>query len=203
MPLFEVQPVAWDVPPVSEYDALILSSGNSVRLAGEGLQRLCGLPLFAVGAATAKAAEDAGLQIAFIGQTNVEALIAEARKADHHRLLWLGGEDRTIIFEPEGVSLDIRVVYKSAALSAPPNFEGAVSDTDVVLLHSPRAARYFVKLCDNHGLDRSFITLAALSPQIADSAGSGWKHMMVAAEPNDASLLSEVQSCFTNGDCDP
>lgn len=203
MPLFEVQPVAWDVPPVREYDALIFSSGNAVRNAGEGLKRLRDLPILAVGAATAKAAEDAGLQIAFIGQTNVEALIAEARKADHHRLLWLAGEDRTIISEPEGVSLDIRVVYKSAALSAPPNFDTAVSDADVVLLHSPRAAIHFLKLCDNHGLDRSLIAIAALSLQIAESAGSGWKRMMVAAVPNDASLLSEVQSCFTNGDCDP
>ena len=203
MPLFEVQPVVWHVPPVGDYDALVLSSGNAVRHAGEGLQRLCGLPIFAVGAATAKAAEDAGLQIAFIGQTNVEALIAEARKAGHHRLLWLAGEDRTVISGPEGVSLDIRVVYKSAALPAPPNFCPAVSDADVVLLHSPRAARHFAKLCEAYDLNRSLIALAALSLQIAESAGSGWKQMMVAAEPNDASLLSEVQSCFTNGNCDP
>ncbi len=203
MPLFEVQPVAWDVPPISEYDGLILSSGNAVRNAGEALKRLCGLPIFAVGAATGKAAEDAGLQIAFIGQANVGALIAEARKADHYRLLWLAGEDRTVISEPEGVSLDIRVVYKSAALPAPPNFDAAVSDADVVLLHSPRAARRFDKLCNAHDLDRSLITIAALSLQIAESAGSGWKQMTVAAQPNDASLLSEVQSCFTNGDGDP
>ena len=41
MPLFEVHAVAWDAPPVNAYDALILSSGNAVRHAGEGLHKLC------------------------------------------------------------------------------------------------------------------------------------------------------------------
>ena len=203
MPLFEVQPVAWDVPPVGAYDALILSSGNAVRHAGQGLQQLRGLPVFAVGSATMKAAEDADLQIAFTGQANVEALIAAASKAGRNRLLWLAGEDRTAISVSDDMSIDIRIVYKSEALPAPPNFGAAVNDADTVLLHSPRAARHFAALCDDHDLDRSLIKLAALSPQIAESAGPGWKQMLVATEPNDASLLSEVQSCFTNMDCDP
>lgn len=203
MPLFEVRPVAWEVPPVNAYDALILSSGNAFRHAGQGLHRLCGLPIFAVGSATMKAAEDAGLQVAFTGQTNVDAVIAAASENGHHRLLWLAGEDRTTFSVPEAVSLDIRIVYKSAALPAPTNFAAAVSDIDIVLLHSPRAARYFSVLCDDHNLNRRPITLATLSRAIAESAGSGWQQVVVAAEPNDAALLSEVQRCFTNDNCDP
>ena len=150
-----------------------------------------------------KAAVNAGLQVAFTGQTNVGGVIAAANEAGHHRLLWLAGEDRTIFPVAEAVSLDIRIVYKSAALPAPPNFVAAARDADTVLLHSPRAALHFSVLCDSHSLNRGLITLAALSLAIAESAGPGWNQMLVAAEPNDAALLSEVQRCFTNDDCDP
>lgn len=203
MPLFKVHPVAWDVPPAGAYDAIILSSGNAVRHAGQGLRQLCGLPAFAVGSATMKAAEDVGLQVVFTGQSNLGAVIAAASEVGHRRLLWLAGEDRTGTSVPDEMSLDIRVVYKSAALPASPNFVTAVNNVAAVLLHSPRAARHFAILCDDHDLDRSLITLAALSPQTAESAGSGWKQIFGAAEPNDAALLSEVQRCFTNGNCDP
>lgn len=203
MPLFNVNPVAWDVPSPGAYDALILSSGNAVRHAGQGLQQLFGLPIFSVGSATMKAAEDSGLQVAFTGQTNVDALIEAASDFGHHRLLWLAGEDRTALSAPDGVSLDIRIVYKSVALPAPPNFGAAVSDADIVLLHSPRAVRHFAALCDEHDLDRSLMTLAALSPPIAESSGPGWKQMLVAAQPNDAALLSEAQRYFTTANRDP
>lgn len=203
MPLFEVHPVPWDAPPIEAHDALLLSSGNAVRHAGPGLQQLCGLPIFAVGTATMKAAEDAGLLVAFVGQTNVEALIGAAKDGSHHRLLWLAGEDRTASLLPEDIAVDIRTVYRSVASPAPKNFAAEVSDAEIVLLHSPRAARHFAALCDDHKLDRSLITLATLSPPIAESGGPGWKRILVATEPNDTSLLSEVQSYFTNGDCDP
>jgi uroporphyrinogen-III synthase len=203
LPLFEVHPVAWDVPPANIYDALILSSGNAVRHAGPGLRQLHSLPVYAVGSATMKAAKSAGLPVAFTGRTDVGAVIETARDVGHQRLLWLAGEDRTVPSTPEGISLDVRIVYKSAVLPTPAGFDASVAGADIVMLHSPRAARHFAELCDAHGLDRSHIALGAFSPAVAENAGAGWKHLSVATEPNDTALLSEVQSYFTNGDRDP
>lgn len=203
IPLFHIEPVTWVVPANGDYDALILSSGNAVRHAGRGLHELSGLPIYAVGSATTQAADNAGLRTAFTGQSNVDALIAAARDRGNRRLLWLAGEDRIAVAVPDDVSIDTRSVYKSATLPAPAGFSAAVSDAEAVLLHSPRAATYFSTLCDDLSFDRSVITLATLSRAIAESAGSGWQQVVVAAEPNDAALLSEVQRCFTNDNCDP
>ena len=59
IPLFEIEPVAWDVPEAGGYDGLLLTSANAIRHGGKGLNELRGLPVHAVGAATAKAARDA------------------------------------------------------------------------------------------------------------------------------------------------
>ena len=56
LPLFAVQPVAWQAPDPAGFDALLLTSANAVRHGGAGLARLLSLPVFAVGEATADAA---------------------------------------------------------------------------------------------------------------------------------------------------
>ncbi len=203
IPLFEMQRVAWDVPSPDNYDALLLTSGNAVREAGKGLEQLSELPLLAVGSATANAANSLGLTTTVVGDSNVSDLLNIAQKAGHRHLLWLAGEDRIAVPAPDGMTLDIRVVYRSAALTAPEGFADHVRSATAVLLHSPRAARHFAALCDGQAIDRGGLTLAALSPAIADSAGSGWKAVVIAAEPNDAVLLSALQTCFTNVDSDP
>jgi uroporphyrinogen-III synthase len=192
MPLFEVQPVGWQLPSPAKYDALLLTSGNAVRQAGQGLQALRDLPLYAVGSATSSAAGKAGLAITMTGDANVEALLPVIQSAGHKHILWLAGEDRIAISPPEKIALDICVVYKSTALSEPENFSANVRAVDIVLLHSPRAARYFASLCDAQAIDRAGVILATLSPAIAKSAGLGWRELLVAPFPNDAALLSRL-----------
>lgn len=203
MPLFEVQSIAWDLPSANQCDALLLTSGNAVRSAGEGLDALRGLPVFAVGSATARAVQTAGLPKAVVGESNVAELLDTAIDAGHRRLLWLAGQDRIAVLAPDGMMLDIRTVYRSAALPAPEDFADHVRSADAVLLHSPRAARHFAALCDDQTVDRAEATLGALSPSIAENAGQGWKALITAAEPNDAALLSQLQTCFSRGDSDP
>jgi uroporphyrinogen-III synthase len=203
MPLFEVEPVAWDVQSADPYDALLLTSANAVRQAGAGLDALRGLPVLAVGSVTGRAANEAGLNINATGEAGVADLIGIAREAGQKHLLWLAGEDRIAVSVPNGMSLETRIVYRSGAMPPPSNFADAVKMADALLLHSPRAARYLGVLCDAQSLDRANLTLAALSPAIAESAGLGWKAIITAPAPNDASLLSQLQSCFTNNDCDP
>ena len=192
MPLFAVQPVEWDYPSPDQYDALLLTSGNAVRAAGQGLEGLRSLPVLAVGTATARAASEFDLAITATGNSGVDDLLRTARQLGYRRLLWLAGEDRTAVSVPEEISLDTRIVYRSAALPAPDCFSDNVQSAEVVMLHSPRAAEYFGRLCDGQSLDRATLSLAALSPNIAEGAGSGWKAIIIAPEPNDASLLSQL-----------
>ena len=192
MPLFAVQPVEWDAPSANQYDALLLTSGNAVRAAGQKLEGLRSLPVLAVGTATARAASEFNLAVAATGNSGVDDLLKMAHQLGYRRLLWLAGEDRTTVSVLEEISIDTRIVYRSAELPSPDCFIDNVQSAEVVMLHSPRAAEYFGRLCDGQSIDRTMLSLAALSPNIAESAGSGWKAVIVAREPNDASLLSQL-----------
>ncbi|HLZ79132.1 MAG TPA: uroporphyrinogen-III synthase, partial [Sphingomonas sp.] len=59
VPLFTVRPVDWIIPERTP-EAVLMTSANAARMAGAALHSLAPLPLYAVGAATAAAARDAG-----------------------------------------------------------------------------------------------------------------------------------------------
>lgn len=197
MPLFAIEPVAWDVPSVGDHDVLMLTSGNAVRQAGDGLQRLKDLPTYVVGTATAQAAEKARLAIAGVGDAGVAAIISTMKAAGHRRLLWLAGEDRVDAAMPAGMTVDICTVYRSAAISEPTDFADIVVSCDAIMLHSPRAALRFSSICDAHKIERARVRIAALSAAIVASGGNGWQEVITATHPNDATLLSQLQSRFT------
>jgi uroporphyrinogen-III synthase len=203
MPLFAIEPVTWDVPSITDYDALMLTSGNAVRQAGGGLQLLKDLPVYVVGTATARAAQRAGLAVEVVGEAGVSAIVSTISAAGHKRLLWLAGVDRTDTAMPADMTVDIFLVYRSAILAEPADFSHIVDSCDAIMLHSPRAALYFSKLCERHGIDRAEVRIAALSAAIAASAGHGWREVITAPHPNDAPLLSELQSRFTTVSRDP
>ena len=54
IPLFEIETARWEVPEAGGFDGLLLTSANAVRHGGEQLQALRGLPVYAVGQATAR-----------------------------------------------------------------------------------------------------------------------------------------------------
>ncbi len=74
VPLFAIEPVAWEIPQAGEYDALMLTSGNAVRQAGDGVYALNDWPIYLVGTATARAVECARLAIEAIGDAGVDAI---------------------------------------------------------------------------------------------------------------------------------
>ena len=179
MPLFVVEPVAWAVPAPWTYDALLLTSANALRHGGPDLQRLAGLPVLAVGPATAEAARAVGFIIERTGMGGVAELLAEIPAA--RKLLHLCGRDRVDFAAPPRI--DTIIVYDSRAVSLPDpsHLEGAV-----VALHSPRAARQLATL----PLERSTIALVALSPAVASAASDGWASVAVAPVPTDDALLA-------------
>ncbi len=190
LPLFEVHRCEWQAPDPAEFDALVLTSANATRYAGAEIARFAGLPVLAVGIATADAAREAGLHVRLIGTSDAASLLTEARTMGVSRALHLAGRDR--LATSPAIARTI-AVYASDALDHDPT---AIRDLSgaAALLHSPRAARRLADLVDAAGLSRSRVRLAALSPAVARAADAGWDTIVVATAPDDASLLDAARS---------
>lgn len=184
MPLFVVEPVAWEVPSASEYDALLLTSANAVRHGGAGLRELQALPAYAVGEATAAAAREAELDVVATGDGGVERLLDDLPAG--LRLLHLCGEHR---HEHAGRN-EIQAVPVYRAIEAPPPGDFQRIEGETAAVHSPRAGRRLAELVDRAGIDRGTIRIAAISADAAGAAGAGWEAREAAAAPDDASLLA-------------
>ena len=187
-PLFEVRPLAWEPPLPARIDGLLLGSANAVRLAGPGLGTYRGKPAYAVGQATAEAAEASGLQIAAIGQGGLQAVLDTLRPP--LTLLRLAGEERIVLDSPPGIAIETRVAYRNVALPMPEALAQTLRGGALVLLHSAAAGRHLARECDRLGVPRACVAVAALGPRIADAAGSGWRASRSAAEPHDTALLA-------------
>ncbi|TKD51806.1 uroporphyrinogen-III synthase [Sphingomonas baiyangensis] len=187
VPLFAVRAVAWEPPDPRDFDALLLTSAQAVRHAGPGLSALAGLPVIAVGAATARAAAVAGLSVAATGDGDAEAALALPAARTARRILHLAGRDRRVA--AGGVIARIETVYASEALpvdmSALARIEGRVA-----LVHSPRAGARLAELVDRHGPARRQVAIAAISDRAAAACGAGWQTMTVADRPADAALVA-------------
>lgn len=203
MPLFAIEALEFPVVSANDYDAVLLTSGNAVRAAADNLMQLSSRPFFVVGTATANALTKLSLNPEFVGAEGVNSVLLKAQGRGHRKLLWLTGEDFSEPDLPATMELDIRFVYRSAALPVPDDFEEAVARADAIMLHSSRAASHFADICENSGLVRNDIVIATFSQNIADSAGNGWADIIVSPAPNDAALLPEVQRRFTIVTRDP
>jgi len=184
MPLFAVRALAWDAPDADAFDALILTSANAVRHAGPGLTALLGLPVYAVGAATAEAARRAGFDVVCVGTKGAEALLATAEAAGIHHALHLAGRERTL--ESGGIVARVIPVYASEP-DAPQ--DAARLAGSIALVQSARAAARLGYVVDAAGIDRGGIALVAVSARAAEAAGQGWEHVVVADDPRGEALI--------------
>jgi uroporphyrinogen-III synthase len=187
VPLFEVEPVEWAVPDPSDFDALLMTSANAVRHSGPGLQALRELPVHAVGEATARAAREAGFDVATIGDWDVNRLLGSINGS--LRLLHLCGEHRTV---PDSARQPITAVPVYRARAREGADIGAASGS-LALIHSSRAGERFAELVDAQAIDRRTIIIAAISQAAAEAAGSGWAAIETAASPTDDALLALAQ----------
>lgn len=182
IPLFRIEPLEWQVPDIARFDALLLTSANAVRFGGPGLASVRDLPVHAVGEATAAVARSFGFEVASVGDTGVDRLIASLDPK--LRLLHLAGEDRVAMSR----AIAAVAAYRSQVVDAPEDLKHAQGA--VVLVHSPRAGTAFATVTARLGLDRASIRIAAISPAAAEAAGSGWAAIESAAQPTDDALLA-------------
>jgi len=180
VPLFELEPVAWECPGPSGFDGLLLTSANAVRCGGERLRKLRGLKIYAVGEATAEAARDAGFDLAATGDAGIERLLGSI-EPDLKLLHLCGADRRNCAHAPQDITAI--VVYRSAAIEAP---ELSAARGSVALIHSPRSGRRFAELV----ADRETIAVAAISDAAAEAVGEGWKAVEVSDSPTDVALLA-------------
>ena len=182
-PLFRLVPRSWSLPTTSA-TALLLTSANAVRMAGALPDALSRLPVFAVGAATAAGARNAGLTLAWTGDSDASAAVRALAEAGHGAVWHLRGRD-TRTRPAAGVRLAPIIAYEAQAIDAPrPNWPGGA----VALLHSPRAATRLAELTATD--DRRHLALVAISAATARAAGEGWAGVKVAKRPTDAALLA-------------
>lgn len=193
-PLFAMAPVEWIVPPAADYDGLLAGSAALFRLGGAGLATLKSLPVHAVGAATAQAAQAAGFVVGGTGEGGMEPLVARLAPGKYLRL---AGERNVPLLPPPAVDVDTRVVYAARALPMPADLAARIEGA-VVALHSGEAADHFAAECDRLNIRREAIALACLAPRIAEKAGSGWQVVEIAATRTDEALLAlAAQMCQT------
>lgn len=183
VPLFEIEPVAWEIPDSARFDGLLLTSANAVRGAGPGLGQLRMLPVYAVGEATAAAARDHGFDIAAVGDAGVDRLL-QSLEGDL-ALLHLCGEDRHAPADARQRITGVPV-YRAREVPQP---DLAAATGSVALIHSPRAGRRFAELVD----ERSDIALVAISVAAAEAVGDGWQAVEIADRPSDDALLATAE----------
>ncbi len=185
--LSEVRAVGWDCPDPAAYDGLLIGSANAFLHGGASIARLSGLPVYAVGEATATAARTAGFEVAMTGSGGLQGVLDAIAPPCH--LLRIAGDERVPLTPPAGVTFDEVVAYCSLPLPLDRAAALLASGEALVLLHSAATARHFVAECERLGLARGGIALAALGPRIAAAAGEGWAAVHTATRPDESALL--------------
>lgn len=180
VPLFKIEPLAWQALPVTMFDGLLLTSANAVRHAGPQLEQFIRLPVYAVGEASAAAALENGFLVSAIGDGGADRLLGSLDP--DLKLLHLCGLDRKTLV---GARQQITAipVYRARATDVR---TGELSNS-VALIHSPRAAERLADLVDP--VARGSISIAAISRDALGVAGEGWATAQAAEKPNDDALL--------------
>jgi uroporphyrinogen-III synthase len=137
-------------------NALAFTSANGVR-AFVNINAERALKVFAVGAATAQAARAAGFRTVLSADGDVEALaegIGQRRKELVGHILHPGAAepagDLTGALARHGVEARRLILYESDPVKLEPEEAEALVKADIVLLHSPRAAKVLAGVLKTH-----------------------------------------------------
>ena len=180
VPLFSVRPLDWTPPDPAGFDAVMLTSASAARQASAGLAAFKALPCYAVGEATAAAAEEAGFTDIRIGPDDGKALLLMMAEDEVRHAFHACGQDHLAFGHPD-VAITRVPVYAAEEAEALP----VPAEDMLALLHSPRAAALFARLAG----DRRRIRIAAISAKTARAAGEGWHAVSVSPRPRDQALL--------------
>lgn len=199
-PVLAIAPLPARLPPAAELQAVLLTSGNALPALGPAYH---GVPVLAVGDATAAKARAAGFADVTSAGRNAEALagLVRARCRPQGRLLLLPtarGEGLALAgaLRADGFAVARRTVYAAVPQKTLPAAAQAALSRGAVaaaLFFSPASARRFTKLllaalpaeCLNA------VDALALSPAVAAPlAPLPWRRLRVADRPSQDALLT-------------
>lgn len=196
-PLLEVRPTAQAAPDLADVGALAFTSANAARIFASLTERR-DLPVFAVGAATAKAAKAEGFPRVLSADGDVEALAAgivgragELRGLVLHAAAAEPAGDLAGALAKAGVRSRTETIYETAPLKPDARELEAAFAADDVLLHSPRAARQLAVLARGGrgaGLRALCLSCAVARPL----ARAQLKGLACAPFPMEAALLNLI-----------
>jgi uroporphyrinogen-III synthase len=201
-PLIEIRFL--DGPEISldGVQAILATSSNGVHA---WARRTCrrDVPLFAVGAQTARAARDVGFAIVKSADGDARALAAATvdwAKPNEGALMHAAGAETkgqlAELLRAAGFKVRTKVLYDAVALNElPPEAQTALTsgELDAVLLFSPRSARIFSDCVVKAGAaDRcAAVTALCISPAAADAlAAIPFRAVHVAKRPGQEALLA-------------
>lgn len=171
-PMLDIVPLEFSLPDLKQFAAIAFTSGNGVDIfAQRSAER--GLPVHAVGDATAVRAEEAGFSDVRSARGRIEDLnrmLAGAGFAPGAKILHISGRDVAGDIAAPGVAVERVVVYSA---EKPENLSDAcrgMLDEErlaAAMFFSPRAASTFAGLIEKFGLQQRLKSVKALC--ISDS----------------------------------
>jgi uroporphyrinogen-III synthase len=188
-------------PDLLGVQAVLCTSANGVKaLARTGADK--GVPVFAVGDATAARAREAGftrVESAGGNSLDLAQLVARRLQPSDGRLLYVSGRDvagnLVEALHQRGFATERSVLYQArpvAALSAAAVHALSAGEIDFALFFSPRTAEIFVRLADAAGVGAACDRVTALSISAAADAELGkiaWYRRRIAERPDQRALL--------------
>jgi uroporphyrinogen-III synthase len=189
-PLLTVEPVDGPIE-LHGVGALAFTSANGVA-AFAAREPGRGLPVFAVGDATARAAREAGFRRTLSAEGDVAALaqlIIKSRGSFTGAVLHPGAEalagDLKGALNAAGVAAHTVVVYRSVPAVPSDETVAALDELDAILVHSPAAAALLARIDAARPLLVCCISNAAAAPLNA----RGFRRVAVPPSPDEAALL--------------
>jgi uroporphyrinogen-III synthase len=203
-PLIEIAGTGEGLPDFGEAQAILCTSANGARtLARASGER--GLPDFAVGDATARAAREEGfLRVESAGGDvgDLARLVTQRLRPTEGKLVHVAGSavagDLAGALGSAGFSVERAVLYEAHAADALTAEAAALiadGKLDLALFFSPRTAHVFVALARAAKVDAGLMATTAIS--ISEAADAELAHLpfrrrIVADAPTQAALLAAV-----------
>ena len=210
-PLMSIRDRDAPAPDLTGVQAILATSANGVRALARRSDDQ-GLPVYAVGDATARAARAAGYGLVESAQGTVEdlaRLVAARLDAGAGALLHVAGEtmagDLGGLITGAGFAYRRHVLYEAAPAE---RFTEAAAraivrgEVDGVVFFSPRTAAIFVSLVASQELTEAGPGMVAycLSPAVAERARlMTWRRVVTAARPNQEALILGISQERTAG----
>lgn len=194
---------------------VLVTSANGVRALAAATEER-GVAVFAVGAASAAVARDAGFPAVASADGDVAALVAlvtDRVDPTAGRLVHVAGRittggdgnDLAARLGQAGYTVDKVVLYEASAAAALPGDAARAlrtGEVDAVVLYSPRSAALFADLVTEGGqrVACEAIVAACLSDGVARALGDlSFARVVVAAAPTEAQLIATLTSALKGG----